>query len=254
MKNLTSLAGWVLLLAVLAVPSFLFYNWWSGNKTKASAEAAQPAVQTEIFSQEKDGRAARPAAQPTPSASAQAPAPVTPVPAQPPAASSAAVHAAAHANPAGSRPPSREEGPIMDQPASAPAPAARPPAQPEAKVSTAAAVSPVAASTGPALVSWYSPKSDRDPTLSPADYSRIRAEERRRLENERAARLAASRRTPEAQIESRLQLQGIVGNAAIINGEMYSAGQSIYGAKILKVGANYVIGEYKGRKFRKVLQ
>lgn len=246
MKNLTSLAGWALLLAVLAVPSFLFYNWWSGNKTKASAEAAQPAVQTEIFSQEKDAQAARPAAQPAPSASAQAPAT--------PAASSAPAHAAAHANPAGSRPPSREEGPIMDQPAQPAAPAAQPAVQPEVKASTAAAVSPVAASTGPALVSWYSPKSDRDPTLSPADYSRIRAEERRRLESERAARLAASRRTPEAQIESRLQLQGIVGSAAIINGEMYSAGQSIYGAKILKVGANYVIGEYKGRKFRKVLQ
>jgi hypothetical protein len=90
--------------------------------------------------------------------------------------------------------------------------------------------------------------------LSPADYSRMKEAELRRLENERAMRLASNRRPHEPQIESRLQLQGIVGNAAIINGEMYSAGQTIYGAKILKVGANYVIGEYKGRKFRKVLK
>lgn len=154
----------------------------------------------------------------------------------------------------------------MDQPAAQAKPVQEA-AKPEERGSTPAVVaasSPaavaastpavVAASTGPALISWYSPKSDRDPTLSPSDYSRIRAEERRRLENERAARLAANRRSPEAQIESRLQLQGIVGNAAIINGEMYSAGQSVYGAKILKVGANYIMGEYKGRKFRKVLQ
>ena len=142
------------------------------------------------------------------------------------------------------------------------------PAQPEkpvpAAVTVTAAVQPVqastapvqqvAVSTGPKPTSYYSPKSDRDPILSPADYSRMKEAELRRLENERAMRLAASRRPQEPQIESRLHLQGIVGNAAIINGEMYSAGQTIYGAKILKVGANYVIGEYKGRKFRKVLR
>ncbi len=260
MKNLTSLAGWTLLVAVLAVPSFLFYNWWSGNKLKASAEAAQPAVQADIFSKEKEQRGAVSPQQP-PSASAQAPAPqAAQVPAQTPAYSSAAVHAAVHANPAGSRPPSPapsvkpEEGPIMDQPAAQPAAQPKPAPQAAVSTSTPAAAVPVASSTMPAPVSSYSPKSDRDPTLSPADYTRIRAEERRRKESELAALQAARRRSPEAQIDSRLQLQGIVGTAAIINGEMYSAGQTVAGARILKVGFNYIIGEYKGRKFRKVLQ
>jgi len=250
MKNLTSKIGWVLLLAVLAVPSFLFYNWWTANKLQASAELAPEQVQNNVFPSGEKDRAAQPAP-------VQSSAPVLQPEAKPvPSAAKPAAPAAdlPAAQPAAPRPaPTPQPG--KDAPAAAAAPAA---------VTAAAAAQPVqastapaqqvAVSTGPKPTSYYSPRSDRDPILSPADYSRMKEAELRRLENERAMRLAANRRPQEPQIESRLHLQGIVGNAAIINGEMYSAGQTIYGAKILKVGANYVIGEYKGRKFRKVLK
>jgi len=104
------------------------------------------------------------------------------------------------------------------------------------------------------LISYFKPKTTRDPTLSPDDYQRIKDAENARLEAERQARWAERNRPKAPDITSRLQLQGVVGNAAIINGEMYSVGQSVLGARLLKVGANYVIVEHKGKKFRKVLQ
>ncbi|MCM2267439.1 MAG: hypothetical protein NDI60_06635 [Elusimicrobiales bacterium] len=238
MKNLGSLVGWTLLLAVLAVPSFLFYNWWTENKRQASAETAAEPVQANIFpAAEKDRPAAEPVAaapaQPLPAVAARPAAIPAPQPAQKPAAAPAA--------PAAS-------------PAPEPAPAvAEVKPQGQAVQASTSAFQPVAVSSGPKPVSYYAPKSDRDPVLSPADYSRIKEAELRRRELERQQR-AASRKPSEPQIESRLKLQGIVGSAAIINGEMYSAGQTVYGARILKVGADYVIGEYKGRKFRKVLK
>lgn len=244
MKNLTSKIGWVLLLAVLAVPSFLFYNWWTSNKLQASAEIAQEPAQTNIFPPGEKDRVPQPAAVQS-SAPVQQPE-AKPVPEAPKPAGPAA--AAPVQQPAAAQP---AQLPQPEKPA--PAAAADSVAAHPVQASTAPAQQ-VAVSTGPKPTSYYSPKSDRDPILSPADYSRIKEAELRRLENERAMRLAANRRPQEPQIESRLHLQGIVGNAAIINGEMYSAGQTIYGARILKVGANYVIGEYKGRKFRKVLK
>ena len=49
MKNLASTAGWLLLAAVLAVPSFLFYNWWAKNKEKAALERAQEMNSGAVF-------------------------------------------------------------------------------------------------------------------------------------------------------------------------------------------------------------
>jgi hypothetical protein len=34
---------------------------------------------------------------------------------------------------------------------------------------------------------------------------------------------------------------------------MYSAGNTVQGVRILKIGADYIIGEYKGNRFKKVL-
>jgi len=236
MKSLASIFGWALLVAVLAVPSFLFYNWWTKSRQQASAEMAQEPASANIF---PAGEKARPAAQVPAAAAAPTAQPVQPA-ARPPAAA---------------RPTAQ---PIPQQ-----QPTPQPLASPGALISTAV-VQQVQVSTPmpPAVsvstqikpVSYYTPKSDRDPTLSPADYSRMKQAELQRREEERQRRQAENRRPKEVLFESRLQLQGIVGNAAIINGEMYSAGQAIYGAKILKVGANYVIGEYKGRRFRKVLK
>jgi hypothetical protein len=239
MKRLTSIFGWVLLLAVLAVPSFLFYNWWAKSKQASSAEQTQEQTSANIFAAAEKKQTAAPVA-PSTAAPAQA---VPAAQAETPAAPEAASQRPAAQAPVQLQP--VPQAPLVSTAAVQPAQAAQ--------VSTGAPLA-VQVSTQAKLVSYYTPKGDRDPTLSPADYSRIKEAELQRLEDERQRRLAASRRPKEAQFESRLQLQGIVGNAAIINGEMYSAGQMIYGAKILKVGVNYVIGEYKGRKFRKVLQ
>ena len=89
--------------------------------------------------------------------------------------------------------------------------------------------------------------------MSPEDYRRIREAQEQALEEARQRRASQVRKTKSEGVENRLKLQGLVGNAVIINGEMYSVGQTIYGAKILKVGSNYMIGEYKGKKFRLVM-
>ena len=49
MKSLTSVLGWTLLLAVLAVPSFLFYNWWTKSRQQVSAELTQEAPAHNLF-------------------------------------------------------------------------------------------------------------------------------------------------------------------------------------------------------------
>ena len=85
--------------------------------------------------------------------------------------------------------------------------------------------------------------------LSPDDYRHMKEDELRRAEEERQARLSRNRHAKEAGIETRIRLQGIVGNAAIINGEMYTAGQTVYGGKLVKIGTDYIIGEYKGKRF-----
>lgn len=253
MKNFTSMVGWLLLVAVLAVPSFLFYNWLSKSKQQNQAELANEPMAGSVFPSEKGGQqgAARqaPAAASQPAVKAEAPGPAPQAPAAQPD----------RAVPASS-PREETDGPIEDQTPSASSnpPAAAPgPAQAPA-VSTAAqqgaGQGQVAVSTGSRLISYYDPKTTRDPTITPDDYRRIKEEERQREEAERV-RLEAERNKPrEPGPETRISLQGIVGSAAIINGDMYSAGQTVRGVKILKIGTDYIIAEYKGRKFKKVLK
>ena len=248
MKNFTSILGWLLLLAVLAVPSFLFYNWLSKSKQQNQAELVHEPMAGNVFPSEKGGPAA-----------AVRQVSVTPVqqgvkaeelkPAGPAkTAPAAALTPAAPARQLQEQAPS----PSAKAPAAVPAPAQQP------SISTAAqqgaAQEQVAVSTVPKQLSSYSPKTLRDPTFSPDDYRRIKEEAMRREEADRMMRDAEARRTRDPGVQLTISLQGVVGNAAIINGEMYSVGQSVRGAKILKVGADYVIVEYKGRKFKKVLK
>ena len=113
---------------------------------------------------------------------------------------------------------------------------------------------PADVSTRPALTSYFSPKSQRDPTTSPTEYQRIKQEEYQRAETERRKLAAERKRERETGIASKMRFQGVVGNSIIINDEMYNIGQKIFGATILKVGTDYFIGEYKGKKFKKVLR
>jgi len=246
MKNFTSILGWLLLIAVLAVPSFLFYNWWSKGNQQNMAEMAHEPMAGSVFPSEKTAQSvparqpsAVPAQGPGPAPQPQAAAPVaTAVPASP------AAPVLQPAPGAFAQPPSASSGPPAE---------ALPKVQP-AEISTAAARS-VETSTKTKIISYYNPKSTRDPTFSPDDYRRIKEEQLRREEMERQQKMVVEVRKPrEPKPETRINLQGLVGNAAIINGDMYTVGQTVRGVKILKIGTDYIIGEYKGKTFRKLLK
>ena len=251
MKNFTAMVGWLLLVAVLAVPSFLFYNWLSKSKRQNQAELAHEPMAGSVFPSEKSGQPAG-ARQAPAAASQQAVKADAPRPAAPAVQPDKAVPA--------SLPAEETDGPIEEQ---APSASSNPPAaalqSAQAPAVPAAAQqgegqSQVAVSTGPKLISYFNPKTARDPTFTPDDYRRIKEEQRQREEAERA-RLEAERSRPrEPGPETRISLQGIVGSAAIINGDMYSVGQTVRGVKILRIGADYITAEYKGKRFKKVLK
>lgn len=231
MKGLSAVFGWLLMLAVLAVPSFLFYNWWEKNNKRTDSEtiqASSPA--TSVFPSSEQ----QPPAVPAEDTQGEAKAAADPAPS--PLVKTASATESVKKAPA---------VPVSPEP-SAPAPS-----QPAAAAPVAE--QPAAVSTS-ALVSWYAPKSTRDPTLSPQDYNLIRQLERERLEAERDQYSRENYKPKEVRVETRMVLQGIVGNMVIINGERYTAGMTIFGAKILKVGADYIIGEHRGRRFKKVLR
>lgn len=256
MKSFTSIVGWLLLVTLIAVPSFLFYNWVMQGRSKAEAETTSTGPAINVFppSQEQPSGAAR-----KEPAAAVKPAPAEPEVGSGPAASKPAARPAAEPPPSASSNPPAEEPPAeaassREDPAQA-QPAA---AQPEVSASTAAAGA-VDVSTAPKPLSWYTPRTERDPTMTPDDYRRIKDEQRKREEAEKMALYAEQNKPREPGPETRISLQGIVGNAAIINGDMYTAGQVVRGIKILKVGADYinceaVSGAYKGKKFRKVMR
>jgi hypothetical protein len=248
MKSFTSLLAWLLMAAVLAVPSFLFYNWWSNSKKQVSTEISQGPGTAPVFPSEggaESDQPAQPAVQAPDVQPAARPAPERVAPATRPPAPAAAAEAAPLP------PPAQPAAQPAVQPA---AQAAEPVAsQPEARTEPAAQQG-VEGSTIPKSVSHYAPKTERDPTFSPDDYRRIRDEAMRRAEAERMVKDAERYKPREPGPETRVVLQGIVGNAAIINGDMYTAGQTVRGVKLVKVGADYIICDYKGKKFRKVLK
>jgi len=249
MKNFTSILGWLLLIAVLSVPSFLFYNWWRKSKLQVSAELTNEPVSGSVFPSDKGGQSTA-ARQPLP-------APVRNEPVKQPAPEQEASTAPAAM--------AQEPASAQDSPAETPLPpaASRPGAAPLVQQESAdpaaqaagSDAAQVESSTFTKPVSYYSPKSRRDPTFSPDDYSRIRNEQLQREEADRLQRMAENRRPPrEPGPETRISLQGVVGNAAIINGDMYYVGQTVRGVKVLKIGADYIICDYKGKRFRKVLK
>ena len=291
MKSFTSIVGWLLLVALIAIPSFLFYNWYSKARATEAATASQqqgvPAGSLFAGSDRSAGsdsaadRAPRPGswAQPprpagSPATAAQAPAPepavskvssVTLKPVSPPAAP--AVNAR---NPA----PAAVSAPA---PAAAPAPAVASIPAPAAVSQGGGASGPINNETAPAAIaassaqasgavpapkpagqgkpaSYFSPKSERDPTLSPDDYQKIKDDEQQRQDRIRQAKLSDMKKKKVDAPEAKLKLQGIVGNRVIINGDSYAVGNTVMGAKILKIGSDYIIGEFKGKKFKKILQ
>ena len=310
MKNSASVVGWFLLAAVLAVPSFLFYNWWSKNKEKAALERVQTvnsgnvfpssekisyaqkagfpvsAVQSNTTADDKGNRnAANDSSEKVSGTLKQAGGSVSGVKdGQTPhfgpsgkSTSQAGDGVTATDNkwsPAkfgphgdgssGGEPEAdRPQAVGTAQPASVPAQNAGAATTVSAQVALSSAIpaaaqgsatAAVAISTQTKLISYFKPKYDRDPTISPLEYRQRKEEEEQRAAEERRRLAESKRHIRETGIESKLRLQGIVGNSVIINGDMYNAGQMVLGAKILKVGTDYFVGEYKGKQFRKVLK
>ncbi|HNT97998.1 MAG TPA: hypothetical protein PKK31_07025 [Elusimicrobiales bacterium] len=245
MKNFSSVMGWGLLAAVLAVPSFLFYNWWSSNKAKEAQSAASGQAVPRNFFPGQEGAKQGAEGGETPSAEAAS------RPEKP-----ATTEAAAELLPGASSQAAPEPGPSADpQPparagAEAPAAAAKPGSEaPAAQAGTA----PEVAKSTITETSYFRPRTKRNPFMTPQDYAALREQEDMR----RAAameRRRANQGPREIPIESRMTIQGIVGTNVIINGEMYSRGDTVMGAKIIRIGADYIIGEHKGRRFRKAMQ
>ncbi|MBN2210084.1 MAG: hypothetical protein JW709_01695 [Sedimentisphaerales bacterium] len=86
--------------------------------------------------------------------------------------------------------------------------------------------------------------------LEQSELSETRIEELFRLRKERAEKLAGMHMfappPPEPQPPS--QVQGILGDAALINGRWLKVGESIDGAKIIRIEATKVVIEWKGRE------
>ncbi len=238
--------GWAILAAALAIPGFLFFNWWThlkAERQKSISQKARGRVPTEgVFSTPAPdtGRLVNPVAAST-SAPAVAAAPVAASPVMDPG-----LAVAAEAAPA----PTSAPAPTDGSAASVPAGVAPPSAAPDAAVTASSA-----AAAG----------LTRDPTLSPMDVVRLQQEEmERRLAEERMRAELANRGKPvkrvEPPIENFVDLQGIIANAdgenkAIVNdvvvgvGEEFEArGRSV---RVMKITAAGVTFQYKNKRFVK---
>ncbi len=243
--------GWLILVAALAVPSLLFYNWWAKQ-----SEAQRAELQRKVKNRLPPG---------TPMFGAQPPQnkldnPLDRV--QPSTAATAAVAGVAPSTATAAvatiQPPAAEPtASPSPSPSQAPAPPETQPAAQGIAASDAASASPapvaVDVDTGATL--------SRDPTLSPYDVVRI---EQKKLEDElRKSELhagAPKRKVPrhiEHPVENDIDLQGIVsaddGDKAIINGEMVAEGELVKGAKVVKITSQTVVFMYRGRRFSKTI-
>ncbi|MBT3955549.1 MAG: hypothetical protein HN833_00275 [Elusimicrobiaceae bacterium] len=120
----------------------------------------------------------------------------------------------------------------------------------------------------------------RDPTMSKDETDNIEAERLKRKQAEEARikkiqaeklakeqaeekkrRLAEELRlNPSKEVSYRIKIQGVIGNEVILNGKIYSVGDTLYLSgnknpiKILSVGESYVRFQYKGQKFNKIIK
>jgi len=253
--------GWVILAAALAVPGFLFYNWWSHLKAerdhsisaKASKLAAGGVFQTPPPAA---GRLVNPMA------STAAPAGAPPV-----LAGTASTSA-----PAGAAPALAAVAPALPGPGGAPG--AVPGSALAVAPAAAAALTPAsgaAAGAAPAAAMTASTNTitlTRDPMMSPMDLVRLREEQLAKEAQERALAEAnkpkpehVHRAPKQKPIETKIELQGIVAkadgeNLAIINGSTVNPGESFTvdgykgRVKVLKITSSEIMLEHNGRKFR----
>lgn len=113
--------------------------------------------------------------------------------------------------------------------------------------------------------------SARDPMLSPDDVLLLEAREKQRLALEAAERKrqeAAERKRraeeerkrqwellllkdPTVVVRNKIKISGVIDKEVLIDGKLYTIGNTYMGAKIVGVGADSVTFTYKGHKFTK---
>jgi hypothetical protein len=248
--------GWLILAAALAVPGFLFYNWWSRQKFEhdkgVAAKARNRVAEGSVFQTPPPG-----SVRPTPTVVASTGVPAA-VPGQAADAPSALVgHGVATANAAAA--------PVMSAPA-APQAAAKPAVLGGVPSLSTGAAASMGVSLSTAAVLTLS----RDPMMSPMDLVRQREAEAERERNSEAMRRAAEDKGrvhrpkphPEPKIDGHVELQGIVArpdgdNLAIVNGATVNPGEffSVDGfsakVKVVRITSSEVTFEYKSKRFKK---
>jgi len=140
----------------------------------------------------------------------------------------------------------------------------------------ASAAAAHAAGTAPAArdsKNVFSPRNPRDPFLSQlevadlekarlAEEKRKEADQRRAIETERARMAELERKrleeeelrkNPARAIINKIKVEGIMGNEAIINGNVVGIGGTILGARITRISDTSVTFVYKGQTFVKKL-
>jgi hypothetical protein len=258
MKSLTSFIGWLLLAVILAVPAFLFYNWWMNKKAIEMKEKAVVTNSVPIPFEPETEDFPSSAKEFTSTESLKISASQKKINSK--ADNQLSLKPAMNTETAGNVP-SNENMQIAQS--------APPGIDKEGVSSSTKAESVKVAIATSALQgnqsaeventkeregSYFEPKSDRDPTMTPSEYAQIKREIAAEKERKRRLRLESLRKKSGSSVQSKLDLQGVVGNNVIINGEMYSVGSYVKGVKIIKIGSNYFIGYYKGKKFKKVMR
>lgn len=264
-------AGWLLIVAALAVPSGAFI-WWYGNLNaekkaeltrKVRLRNPEGVFQTAPGSEKLNNPIA---AQPASTATAAAAVP---------AASTGAAVAMAQPQPgaAAAQPPAPAAAqPAPAQPAAAPAPAPVDPSKnggassPNGGASSPSGANPGAPAEDPNAIIHTGPIAQvvlaRDPLLSPYDVVRIAEAEAAKqraldeLEAEKNRKRGRTRRVEqERPAESLVDLQGIVttgeGEKAIVNGEMVGEGDMVGAIKVVSITPDYVVFLHKGKRFKK---
>lgn len=248
--------GWLVLAAALAIPGFLFYNWWSHQKAEhdrsVAAKARSRATEGSVFQTPPAG--ARPLGTAVSTSAAPGAAPgAAPVPG---AAAAVAVSMPAGVTPAAA---ATQVSPAAQAPSAAVNSAAANPA--------AAALAPVVA---PVVSTTVAIVLSRDPMMSPMDLVRQREAEAEAERNAEAIRRAAEERNrprrkvvrQEPKIDTHLELQGIVArpegdSLAIVNGATVNEGEwfAVEGfsakVKVVRITNTEVTFEYKGKRLKK---
>lgn len=245
-----SSAGWLILLAALAVPGFLFYNWWSRLNAESRRQMTQkvrkrlpdggvlfsgsPApnkLTNPIASQGGAGVSSAPPASPSTAAAAADGVNAALASGETAAAGVSALQAAPGAS-----------GPPLAAPSA--------PGEPQPPGSASGGLP-----SGLVL--------SRDPTLSPYDIVRIEQivlekmiKQQEVKEAVKGQRVKPVKREP--PVETTIDLQGIIstsdqGQRAIVNGEMIGEGEFVGQVKVLRITTQGVVFLYKGRRFTKTI-